>query len=118
MTSSTYASLDRLPAPTGSAAQQQLARMQARMVARYRLVAVPGRPEELVQPGTGLGVSIGYGCKTIRVRGMAGREWAESLTHDFQIAEGWGNTLYALLDHHFGFQSPATIKAYTDRFPR
>lgn len=98
-----YTTIDRLPVPPGGAAQQQLARMRARLIARYNLEAIPGRPEELIKPGSVAGVSLGYGCKTVRVRGMIGREWVESLTHDFQIGEGWGNALYALLDLHFGF---------------
>ena len=63
-----YASIDPLPMTTGSDVQRQLASMRARLVARYKLVAVSGRPEELEQTSTGKRVSLGYGCKTVRVR--------------------------------------------------
>jgi hypothetical protein len=92
---------------TGSDAQTQLARMKARLVARYRLSAVAGRPEELVRPGTSRGVSLGYGCKTIRVRLMLGRVWAGSV--DFQIHEGWQTKLDELVDEWFGKPIPKPI---------
>lgn len=94
--------------PTGSMVQEQFGRMKARLVARYRLVAVPGRPEELVSTRTpGMprrGVSLGYGCRTIRVRLMLGREWVHA--EDFQIREGWGIPLAELCDEHFGHIAP------------
>ena len=92
------------PITTGADAQRQLARMKARAVARYNLVAVPGRPEELARPGTDKAVSFGYGCKTIRVRPMTGRVWDDDNTVDYQIAEGWSATLYGQLDRHFDFE--------------
>ena len=51
-----------------------------------------------------LGISFGYGCKTIRVRTMVGRTWTDRV--DFQIKEGWGAELYAFLDRHFGPPQP------------
>lgn len=99
-----YTSTEPLPTTSGGMGQQQLARMVARMVARYRLEAVPGRPEELRQPGTNRGVSVGFGCKTIRVRGMIGRDWTDESTRDFQVAEGWTKDLFALLDPWFGYR--------------
>jgi hypothetical protein len=109
-----YTSNEPILTTSGGDAQNQLARMKARAVARYNLEAIPGRPEELRQPGTDKGVSFGYGCKTIRVRAMTGRNWLDHLTHDFQVSEGWGNVLYALLDGHFGFK-PAPTPAVIDR---
>lgn len=97
----THPPIPGLAPTTGAEAQRQLARMKARLVARYKLSSVPGRPEELVSPGTSQGVSLGYGCKTIRVRLMVGREWVDA--HDFQIGEGWSNDLYTLCDRHFGW---------------
>ena len=41
-----YASLDRLPGVTGSSVQRQIATLKARLIARYKLEAIPGRPEE------------------------------------------------------------------------
>jgi hypothetical protein len=104
------------PTSTGAEAQRQLAQMKARLIARYKLVAVPGRSEELVKPGTKLGVSLGYGCKTIRVRAMRGRVWLDDLTVDYQIQEGWGAGLYGQLDQFLGFVSPATIPHPMDSF--
>lgn len=98
-----YTSTEPILTTSGGEAQAQLARMKARLIARYKLEAVPGRPEELAQPGTDRRVSLGYGCKTIRVRGMVGRNWIDELTHDFQIIEGWSNALYSMLDGHFGY---------------
>lgn len=101
-----YTSIEPLPMATGGDAQRQLAQMKGRLITRYGLAAVPGKPEELVRPDTNLAVSVGYGCKTIRVRAMIGRRWVDELTHDFQIGEGWGNALCALLDQHFGPPKP------------
>lgn len=92
------------PPTTGADAQRQFARMYARLVAQYRLAAVPGRPEELVRPGTSRGVSLGYGCKTIRVRLMLGREWES--TRDFQIKDGWAAPLYEFCDAWFEQPKP------------
>ena len=41
----------------------------------YGLRPLPGKPEEFKLPGTTHGVSIGYGCGTVRVRLMDGRQW-------------------------------------------
>lgn len=94
-------------ASTGAEAQHQFNVMWARLIARYRLREVPGRPEELAQIGSPeLGVSLGYGCKTIRVRQMVGRKWVAHV--DFQIGTGWGAELYAFLDSHFRFSPPTS----------
>ena len=98
-----YASIDPLPMTTGSDVQRQLASMRARLVARYKLVAVSGRPEELEQTSTGKRVSLGYGCKTVRVRKQQGRTWIDRI--DLQIAEGWHAEVYAFLDEHFGWNN-------------
>lgn len=86
----------------GLQVERQFARMMARLVARYRLAAVPGRPEELIRPGTSQGVSLGYGCQTIRVRTMEGRDWTGY--HDFQINDDWHDALIELCDRHFGIE--------------
>ncbi len=116
-----YSTTDRLPASTGSEAQAQFGRMMARLVARYGLVAVTGRPEELVLPGTSQGrtrgVSLGYGCRTIRVRLMSGRDWVR--TEDFQIEEGWQRDLYAMCDTYFGYAGDDTTNRHiTGQPPR
>lgn len=58
------------PTPAGA-----IARLKAQMIARYGLANVPGRPEELRQPGTAHAVSIQYGCQQIRIRVMENRQW-------------------------------------------
>lgn len=100
-------------ATTGSDVQAQFGRMKARLVARYQLAAVRGRPEELVRPRTSRGVSLGYGCKTIRVRLMVGREWQGSI--DFQIKDDWQDRLDALCDGFFG--KPRPVPGPMDSFP-
>lgn len=100
--------IEPLPTTTGSDAQAQFGRMKARLVARYKLVAVSGRPEELVSPGTNKGVSLGYGCRSIRVREMVGRTWISA--HDFQIGADWKVRLAELLDSHFGYQQDTDTK--------
>lgn len=102
-----------LPA-RGSQAQRQIAQMRARAIARYLLVAVPGRPEELSQPGTDKRISVGYGCGQIRVRTQQGRTWLD--WQDYRIVGHEGASrvgddsphvlvyrqMYRQLDPHFG----------------
>lgn len=108
-----YTSDDRLPTIVGGDAQVQIHQMRNRIAARYRLVAVPGRPEELRQSDgipslhPDLRVSLGYGCRTIRVRTQRGHEWLKTV--DFQIEDGWAARLYELLDPHFGVVTPLTV---------
>lgn len=103
-----YASLDRLPGTSGSAIQRQIATLKARVIARYKLEAVPGRPDELIWriPTANVGrhrpvrlISIGYGCGTIRIRKHnlnRPRVWAETL--DVQPNDGWHAAVFAFLD--------------------
>lgn len=119
-----YADLAPLPQPTGSDVQRQMASLKARLIARYKLHAVPGRPEELeanrpvlnepivmgkpiVVGDPGKVVSLGYGCRTIRIRKHDGRKW--SATKDIQVREGWHAEVYAYLDEYFGFVSPSIL---------
>lgn len=80
----------------------QIARMQDRVVDRYNLVAVPGRPEERIKPNDERGVSFAYSGNTIRVRPMRGRTWVDELVTDFAVAGNWAPKLDALLDPFFG----------------
>lgn len=91
-------------ATTGSDVQRMMSTLRARLVARYRLSAVPGRPEELTQKETGNTVSLGYGCKTIRIRKHDGREWVDTI--DLQIRDGWHADVYHFLDNWFGYLVP------------
>lgn len=93
---------------TGGLAQRQLAQMKAHMIARHKLATVKGRPEEMELPGSGLGVSISYGCRQVRVRLMEGREWLA--VADFQPGRPWRDRLNKITDPHFGFQGvPTTV---------
>ncbi len=119
-TVSRYADLDRLPGISGSSIQRQMATLKARLVARYKLHTVPGRPEELSQAtitveyegqpqGEYIGktVSLGYGCGTIRVRKHDGRRWIDHI--DLQPNDGWHGQVYAFLDRWMGYVDPSTI---------
>lgn len=116
MTGPLYDTTERLPTPTGGDAQAQFGQMKARLVARYKLVAVPGRPEELISPETeegalSRGVSLGYGCRSIRVRLMAGRDWIR--TEDFQIQADWRVRLFEMCDTYFNYVGPDNINRKT-----
>lgn len=109
-----YVTTNRLAGPTGSDVQRIMASIRARLIARYQLHSVPGRPEELTENrGTyvdapeGKTVSIGYGCKTIRIRKHNGRRWVDTL--DIPVRDGWYAEVYAYLDPFFGFVSPAIL---------
>jgi hypothetical protein len=109
-TEARYADLTQLPGVTGSAVQRQMATLKARLIARYRLHTVPGRPEELVfnVPTQGLPqpqrvVSLAYGCGGIRIRkhgGTNNRDWVSVL--DLQPRDGWHAEVYHYLDEFFG----------------
>lgn len=104
-----YASIEPLQRDNPSTPQEQVGRLMARLVARYRLAAVPGRPEELVLPGTHQAVSVGYGCRTIRVRQMVGRVWVDHVDLQLNSVAELG-PVYALLDGHFGYDQPGITK--------
>lgn len=103
-----YASLDRLPGVTGSSVQRQMATLKARLIARYKLEAIPGRPDELLWriPAAALPeddptrtISIGYGCGTIRIRrhGVSRpRTWEDWI--DVQPNDGWHGVVFSYLD--------------------
>lgn len=91
---------------TGADVQRMTAAIHARLVARYRLVAVPGRPEELADPKNDRRVSLGYGCRTIRVRIQQGRTWINRI--DLQIGDGWHSEVFDFCDPHFEYVSPAS----------
>lgn len=102
-----YANTARLEQPTGSDAQRIMATIRARLVARYKLVAVPGRPEELACTLSGRRVSLGYGCKSIRIRRQDGSTWLGHI--DIQIRDGWHGEVYQYLDSHFGWVPPSAL---------
>lgn len=88
----------------------QINMLRAHLIGRYRLDHVPGRPEELRQPGTTHGVSVQYGCKQIRVRLMDGRQWVETLdlqldgTHTARVRR-----VVSILDPWFGRPTPTGV---------
>ena len=97
------------PTPAGA-----IARLKAQMISRYLLANVPGRPEELRQPGTDHAVSIQYGCQQIRVRLMEGRKWVAVV--DLQVEapnRAHLDRLIPVLDAWFGIAQveKAMVKA-------
>lgn len=96
----------------GLHAAKQINHMRLFTWSRYRLESVPGRPEEMAQPGTGRRVSFAYGCRTVRVRWQQERTWLGHV--DFQIVPDWMDSgqvaeLRDLLDRHFHFVTPALL---------
>lgn len=99
-----------MSSPSGSDAQRVIAMIRARLTARYKLTAVPGRPEELSTGGlTDRRVSLGYGCKTIRIRRQQGREWIDRI--DIQIKEDWHAEVYTFLDPHFEWRQSVKVSS-------
>lgn len=90
---------------SGSDVQRLMARIHVACVARYKLVDVQGRPEELELPGSDqLRCSLGYGSKTVRVRKQVERTWLDHI--DLQIEEASLAKALAYLDPHFGYAPP------------
>lgn len=85
------------PTPSGA-----IARLKANVIARYKLANVPGRPEELRQPGTTHAISIQYGAMQIRVRLMDGRTWVKSVDYQVERFPAWLPELFSILDPWFG----------------
>lgn len=95
-----------------------IGRMRELAIERYRLIEVPGRPEELARvvpdsTAPRLGVSFAYSGGTIRVRPMIDRKWVDEEITDFRIAPdlkdgsfrlapGWKDRFFRLLDKLFG----------------
>jgi hypothetical protein len=79
-----------------------IARLKANCIARYKLANVPGRPEELRQPGTNHAVSIQYGAFQIRIRLMDGRTWVRSVDYQVERFPAWLPELFDILDPWFG----------------
>lgn len=97
---------------TGSDVQRMVAAIRARLVARYRLVAVPGRSEELEDPRNGKRVSLGYGSRTIRIRRQQGRMWLDCRDLQIRVDSGWHAEVFAYLDPHFEYVSPAALTRF------
>lgn len=90
---------------TGPTPAGVIARLKAQMIARYGLANVPGRAEELRQPGTTLGVSVQYGCQQIRIRLMDDRKWVS--VFDLQVAapdQQVRQRVFAVLDAWFSVE--------------
>lgn len=91
----------RATGKTGPNPAGVIARLKANLIARYKLINTPGRPDELRKPGTPYAVSVQYGCQMVRVRLMEGRQWVEvfdlNLWKDeranqlrtFQVLDAW-----------------------------
>jgi len=83
--------------------QQTIARLQADLIARYRLRSRPGRLEELeLVADPKRGVSTGYGCGSVRLRLMSGRKWVAHLDLPADRYGGWQRErVYDVLDVWF-----------------
>lgn len=87
-----------------------IARLRARLTAKYQLVAVPGRPEELEHSKSGRRVSVVYGgLGSVRIRLQEGRVWGETI--DFPLDRALDSEHAVRLafrtDAHFGLQAGA-----------
>ena len=104
--------------PTGAEAQVALARFRAGLVARYKLKAVPGRPEELEETVTGKRVSLAYASKSIRVRLQQGRLWLDR--RDFAVPTNEAgllatkNAVFVFTDPHFDWLDAKAPRAIRD----
>lgn len=87
---------------TGPTPAGVIARLKANMIARYKLVGIPGRPEELRKPGHTEAVSIQYGAFQIRVRLMDGRKWVKSIDFPVELPDREiRERVFAILDPWF-----------------
>lgn len=99
---------------------------RARLIARYRMHTIAGRPEELetnqvfvVTAGTGEDrlfseqrrvVSFAFSGGEMRIRKHGGpdnRDWIE--VRDFQLRDGWLSEVYDFLDTWMRYASPRTV---------
>lgn len=101
-----YSDDSQLPQPSGSDIQRTIAQIRARLVARYKLTEVPGRPEELTDRNDAR-VSLAYAHRSIRLRKQNGRDWISHI--DLQVNDAWGTEVYAFLDGHFGYIDPGKL---------
>jgi len=96
---------DRRNQPKGADAQVALARVRAGLTARYKLKAVPGRPEELEETVTGKRVSLAYASRSIRVRTQQGRLWLDRRDFPVPVDEAGvlavKNAVFVFTDPHF-----------------
>lgn len=105
---------------------------RARLIARYRMHTIPGRPEELetnrvfvVASGTGEDrqfgeqkriVSFGFAGGELRIRqhgGEKNRDWVD--TRDFRLRDGWLADVYEYLDEFLGYVSYVSHVSVTGR---
>lgn len=101
--------LAQKPGVTGTAVQLTFAKLRARLVARYQMVNLPGRPEEL-RKGDHI-ISLGYGCGSIRVRkhgGERNRDWIDHI--EVQAGSFEFGPVYEFLDAWMGYIDRTTQK--------
>jgi hypothetical protein len=88
--------------------QRYIAITRARLIARYRMHSIPGRPEELEHNLAVTGdvrrvISIAYAGGEMRIRKHGGhnnRKWVD--VRDFRLRDGWLDEVYEYLDMFFG----------------
>lgn len=90
--------------PESDAPDRFISITRARLVARYRMHTIPGRPEELeTNAEPKCVVSFGYSGGTMCIRkhgGLTNREWVDS--RDFRLRDGWLDEVYEYLDSFLG----------------
>lgn len=83
---------------------------RARLVARYRMHTIPGRPEELeTNASPKCVVSFGFAGGEMRIRkhgGLDNREWVDA--RDFRLRDGWLSEVYDYLDEFLGYLRTGT----------
>lgn len=98
---------------TGDSPQRFLAVTRAKLVARYRMHSVPGRPEELVTNDSfEKTISFAFAGGEMRIRQHGGdnqREWVDH--RDFRLRDHWLLEVFDYLDPFFGYIDPKNIKA-------
>jgi hypothetical protein len=98
---------------TGDSPQRFIDVTRARLIARYRMHSIPGRPEELESndwPQKIVSFAYSGGQMRIRKHGVQdNRNWDE--VRDFQLRDGWLADVYEYLDDFFGYINPRTIRA-------
>jgi hypothetical protein len=83
---------------------------RARLIARYRMHTIPGRPEELeTNAEPKCVVSFAFSGGEMRIRkhgGLTNREWVDS--RDFRLRDGWLSEVYEYLDSFLGYLPTGT----------
>ena len=87
---------------------------RARLIARYRMHTIPGKPEELTtNHSPERTVSLAFSGGEMRIRkhgGERNRDWIE--VRDFRLRDGWLSEVYDFLDSWLGYVNPNDFVPY------